>query len=150
LVKPNHLKLRAKFVDVIKTYLRSDFFDDLDKIYTPVGTVDPQTHRVNIKDWKPSEARGFGSIEQLERYVKNIYDTRSSFVHAGVEFPFAAKTDFGILAGNKLDVKGNPIKKSDGSYAQGKQIPSYFWFERVMNSVIHNIIMKFGKENNDS
>lgn len=146
LLKPRHLKLQAKFVDIIKTYLRSDFFDNPDKRYIPEGSYDQQSDQFNIKNWQPKDVEGFGKKIQLDKYLKSIYHNRSRFVHDGIEFPYSSKTSFGILAGIKIDKKGKPIKNSDGSYRTENSLPSYFWFERVMNNVIQNVIKRFGKE----
>jgi hypothetical protein len=145
MLRPTHLKLKAKFVDVIKTYLHPDFFENLDKAYMPVGTYDQQSNRINIREWQAKDANFVGEASQLEQYLKNIYDRRSAFVHSGDEWPYFAKVGFGVLPGIKLDKYGNPLKQKDGTYQKEKQIQPYFWFERVINNVIQEVIREFGK-----
>jgi hypothetical protein len=145
LTEPNHIKLAAKFVDVVKSYLSASFLSQPRKLMIARGKVDSVTQNVVVDGWEEHDGPHLMKEEQLEASLRNIYRCRSSFVHGGEEWPLQAKFGaYDLITPIAVDKAGEPKKHRDGSYVLEKPIPTYFWFEGVVNNVLTNVIKSFG------
>lgn len=146
LFKPHHMKLQKKFIDVITHNLSDSFFDNPPKYLTPVGAYDQNEDKVLVKEWNESISVWFSKKSDLGKYLNNIYECRSVFVHEGIEWPIDAKlSPHDVIQSIKQKSNKHPEKSESGEFIYNKPIPSYFWFERVVNDVILNVSKKNGK-----
>ena len=148
LFQPNHIKLRAKFVDVILSNLDKDFFNNppiryiltTDGSKTEEGKYLPTGFMARPDDtWNFKE-----SEDEIKKLLKNIYDCRSQFVHSGKEFPMISK-HLSISSGIvpiKTNENGKAKKNKEGNYIKEKKVLPYFTFERIMNNVLINLFDK--------
>lgn len=145
LFQPAHVKLRAKFVDVILSNLDSDFFEKPPMIYVITGKDFKNDGQFTFTGWNkhPDNNWNFQKNE-INKLLKNIYDCRSQFVHSGEEFPHWSKhvVISSGLAPIKTDKHGKARKDEQGNYYTEKKIIPYFTFERMMNNVLINLFDK--------
>ncbi len=146
LYKPNHIKLQAKFKEVIISNLSNNFFDNPPLLYTPIGKdYNPENHTFTFVGWRttPDDNWNFDKSE-LNKLLTNVYNKRSSFVHAGEEWSkFNKLFSTGIIPQSiKTNKAGKPMKDKTGEYILNEKELSYFGFERIMNNVLLNLFNK--------
>ena len=143
---PEHIRLQAKFKDVIMSNLDSNFFDRSPFLYEPRGKDFSEKdgsfafsgwHKELAPNWKINKS-------EVKKLLTKIYQCRSQFVHAGEEFPSYSKfTGFNSGVQPLKVYKDGKVKKDkDGKYFLEEKIMPYFWFERVINNVLVNLFDK--------
>lgn len=147
LLKPKHLKVQQRFISVIESNLPGSFFQEPAEMYVlTIKGIDVETDVLEDPKWVPNKAPWTLRKEDLRHVLRNIYQCRSSYVHSGVGWPSHTKlrhNAMDVLRPILTDREGQPVKNKDGSYKLEPAIPSFFWFERVTNQVIRNIITNF-------
>ena len=147
LLKPKHLKIQRRFISVIEANLPESFFQvPADMYILTVKGIDVENDLLKEPKWVSREAPWGLRKEDLRSVLRNIYQCRSSYVHSGVGWPSHTKlrhNAMDVLRPILTDKEGTPMKNKDGSYKLKPAIPSFFWFERVTNQVIRNIIKNF-------
>jgi DNA-directed RNA polymerase subunit F len=146
LFAPDHIKLQAKFKDVITSNLNSDFFDVPPLLYVPKGKdFSDDGDSFTFLGWQKEPDQNWAiNKSEIKKLLDTIYQCRSQFVHAGEEFPYYSKLT-AVSSGIqplKVSMNGEAKKDKDGRYSLEKKVMPYFWFERVMNNVLINLFDK--------
>lgn len=122
-----HLKLKAKFVDVFVSNLDHTFWDNPPQISSAKVKGENFGDQLEIVSWlSPQKAHWIIKSHDAPMVLANAYKRRCSFVHQGTEGP-------PDLENFSCDV-WPPFLKQDS-------VPTYFWMERAVSRIIRNIIL---------
>jgi hypothetical protein len=104
--------LFQKFKLLITEFLPEEFWNTPDDLY-PYNSAFPTIKR-----------------EDLARCLRQVYDARSGYLHAGTPYP--RYIEFGLQAAHPIDV----IQATFGVQGAARYLPPFSWFERIAHLVL--------------